>query len=176
MYSRKADPDVMSASILYRLGRVSLQERRPGEALKIFQLGQISAQQVGDVAESARLHANEAWAYAMLGRRQQMQDALAHTEDLLGQVQPDNVRPWTWVFMVPGRSDWPQGTCRQSPGRLSRRPSGPPRKLPNSRWRRWHRRVGTVPLAVCYSTGSCWPRTSSATGTLTQLYERRTPR
>ena len=60
--AKDADEPSLASSILYRLGRVSMQEAQPVEALKMLQLGQLAAQDAGDSAEVARLHANEALA------------------------------------------------------------------------------------------------------------------
>ncbi|MEU6559297.1 helix-turn-helix domain-containing protein [Nocardia nova] len=99
--ARSAGADSLAASILYVLGRISLIERQPREALRMFQLGQMSAQDASDSGESARLYSNEAWAHAMMGNRQQMLDALGRAEHEVSRmnVDPD---PWTEVFFAAG--------------------------------------------------------------------------
>ena len=99
--SRSAGADSLAASILYVLGRISLIERQPREALRMFQLGQMSAQDASNSGESARLYSNEAWAHAMMGNRRQMLDALRRAEQEVSRanVDPD---PWTEVFFAAG--------------------------------------------------------------------------
>lgn len=62
---------LMAANVLYRMGRVYLHLDVPGEALKVFQLGQISAQEAGSAAVVALMLLNEAWAYIGIGRPDQ---------------------------------------------------------------------------------------------------------
>jgi transcriptional regulator with XRE-family HTH domain len=100
--AKHADEPSLSASILYRLGRVSMQEAQPVEALKMLQLGQLAAQDAGDPAEVARLHANEALAYAMLGKHDHVQDALARAEHEMGRADKSRVSPWTTLYFTPG--------------------------------------------------------------------------
>ncbi|MBF6063529.1 hypothetical protein IU500_18760 [Nocardia terpenica] len=101
-YARGAGADSLAASILYVLGRVSLIEHQPQEALRIFQLGQISAQDASNAAESARLYSNEAWAHAMMGNRQQMSDALARAEHEIARTNVANADPWNAVYFTSG--------------------------------------------------------------------------
>ncbi|WP_405180830.1 hypothetical protein OG225_06410 [Nocardia sp. NBC_01377] len=101
VFARRAGADSLVASILYVLGRISLIERDPRTALRMFQLGQLPAQDAADSGESARLYANEAWAHAMLGDQNRMHFALARAEDEITRVG-DIVAPWTRVFFTPG--------------------------------------------------------------------------
>ncbi|GAB3922114.1 helix-turn-helix transcriptional regulator [Kribbella albertanoniae] len=100
--AKDADEPSLAASILYRLGRVSMQEDQPIEALKMLQLGQLAAQDAGDPAEVARLHANEALAYAMLGKYDHVHDALARAEHEMGRADKSRVSPWTTLYFTPG--------------------------------------------------------------------------
>ncbi len=100
--AKDADEPSLASSILYRLGRVSMQEAQPVEALKLLQLGQLAAQDAGDPAEVARLHANEALAYAMLGKHDHVQDALARAEHEMGRADKSRVSPWTTLYFTPG--------------------------------------------------------------------------
>ncbi len=101
-YARSVGADSLTASILYVLGRMSLAERRPREALRMFQLGQISAQDASNAGESARLHTNVAWAHAMMGNRRQMHDSLARAEHEISQVGATDMDPWNEVFFTAG--------------------------------------------------------------------------
>ncbi len=100
--AKDADEASLASSILYRLGRVSMQEAQPVEALKMLQLGQLAAQDAGDPAEVARLHANEALAYAMLGKHDHVRDALARAEHEMGRADKSRVSPWTTLYFTPG--------------------------------------------------------------------------
>ena len=100
--AKDADEPSLASSILYRLGRVSMQEAQPVEALKMLQLGQLAAQDAGDPAEVARLHANEALAYAMLGKHDHVRDALARAEHEMGRADKRRVSPWTTLYFTPG--------------------------------------------------------------------------
>jgi transcriptional regulator with XRE-family HTH domain len=102
VYARDAEAHGLVAAVLYRLGRLSLHRERPLDALRLFQLGQIAAQDADDPAEVARLHANEAWAYAQMGQHQQMHSALARAQDEAERVAPATAQPWTAVFFAPG--------------------------------------------------------------------------
>ncbi|CAM4378496.1 hypothetical protein NONI108955_23510 [Nocardia ninae] len=101
-YACLAGADSLSASIYYVLGRVSLVENRPREALRVFQLGQLSAQDASNSGESARLYTNEAWAHAMMGNRRRMHDALGRAEHELSGVEASAADPWTEVFFTSG--------------------------------------------------------------------------
>jgi len=64
------------ADSYYRLGRVSLTAGAAVEALRFFQLGQLAARDDGSLVSVSILHANEAWAYAMLDEPSRVEDAL----------------------------------------------------------------------------------------------------
>ncbi|MFD8103627.1 hypothetical protein ACFV24_29225 [Nocardia fluminea] len=100
--ARRAGADSLVASTLYVLGRISLIERDPRVALRMFQLGQLPAQDATAGGESARLYANEAWAHAMMGDVGRMRTALARAEDEIARVADAPVDPWTRVFFTPG--------------------------------------------------------------------------
>lgn len=100
--ARDADETALMASILYRLGRISMHQGQPVDALRMLQLGQIAAQDAGDPAEIARLHANEALAYAMLGKEIHIKDSLARAEFEMGRADPADVSPWTTLYFTPG--------------------------------------------------------------------------
>lgn len=68
----------------------------------MLQLGQLAAQDAGDPAEVARLHANEALAYAMLGKHGHVADALARAEHEMGLADKRSVSPWTTLYFTPG--------------------------------------------------------------------------
>jgi transcriptional regulator with XRE-family HTH domain len=93
--ARQTDALPLLANTLYRLGRVSLHQNQPGEALHLFGLGQLAAQQARCPASAAILHANTAWAYAQLGADTQVVDSLARARAELDQADPDTAPAWT---------------------------------------------------------------------------------
>ncbi|NNH71261.1 transcriptional regulator [Nocardia uniformis] len=101
VFARQAGADSLVASTFYVLGRISLIEHDPRTALRMFQLGQLPAQDAANGGESARLYANEAWAHAMMGDASRMEFALARAEDETTRVG-DLIDPWTRVFFTPG--------------------------------------------------------------------------
>ncbi|WP_433574217.1 hypothetical protein [Nocardia brasiliensis] len=100
--ARRAGAESLAASTLYVVGRISLFENDPRAALRIFQLGQMSAQLGMNRGESARLYTNEAWAHAMMGSERRMKDALTRAQEELSRVGDTDVDPWTEVFFTEG--------------------------------------------------------------------------
>lgn len=101
VFARRAGADSLVSASTYVLGRISLIERDPRTALRMFQLGQLPAQDSASGGESARLYANEAWAHAMMGNAGRMESALARAEEEISRVG-DQIDPWTRVFFTPG--------------------------------------------------------------------------
>ncbi|WP_328383662.1 tetratricopeptide repeat protein [Micromonospora zamorensis] len=93
--ARRTDSLPLLANTLYRLGRVSLHQEQPAEALQLFGLGQLAAQQAACHASVAMLHANTAWAYALLGADRQVVDSLARARRELDQADLDTAPAWT---------------------------------------------------------------------------------
>ncbi|WP_156769782.1 transcriptional regulator [Nocardia sp. 852002-20019_SCH5090214] len=108
--AHKVGDHSLAANVLYRAGRLHL--HRGGEAshrnkpdsemyrvaLKFFQLGQLEAQNAGCPLTVAMLCANEAWAYALLDDRAQMQRSLGRAEDEFTRSTPDNAQAWIQFF------------------------------------------------------------------------------
>ena len=65
--AKQGENEALMANILYRMGRVYLHQNAPDDALKVFQLGQLAAQNSGSELAVGILCANEAWAYAKMG-------------------------------------------------------------------------------------------------------------
>ncbi|GAA5105739.1 helix-turn-helix transcriptional regulator [Haloechinothrix salitolerans] len=86
------------ANVLYRMGRVYLHHHSPDDALKMFQLGQIAAQESGSDLAVAVLCANEAWAYAEMGNEQQSTKLLGMTRDTFARADIDNAESWVKFF------------------------------------------------------------------------------
>ncbi|GAA3431701.1 hypothetical protein [Kutzneria kofuensis] len=77
------------ANILYRMGRVYLHNDAAGEALKMFQLGQIAAQESGSALTVAVLCANEAWGLRHADRPDQVQRMISRTRDEFERAQSE---------------------------------------------------------------------------------------
>jgi transcriptional regulator with XRE-family HTH domain/plasmid stabilization system protein ParE len=101
--SESGDLGMVSAA-LYRLGRVSLHVEEPKDALAAFQLGQMAAQNAGSYADLARFHVSAAWAYALMGQPDRMEDSFSRAEDELGRIDSANEAPWVTAFIRSG--DW----------------------------------------------------------------------
>jgi transcriptional regulator with XRE-family HTH domain/tetratricopeptide (TPR) repeat protein len=79
--AKQGDNHPLVANVLYRMGRVYLHQEAPNDALKLFQLGQIAAQEAGSELAVAVLCANEAWAYSMMGNNDMATKLLGRTKD-----------------------------------------------------------------------------------------------
>ncbi|MFC7483052.1 hypothetical protein ACFQX7_27870 [Luedemannella flava] len=99
--ARQIDDLPLIAGAFYRLGRISIHQHRAQEALRLWQLGQIVAQDSGCLVSVAVLHANEAWAYAALGQDALVCDALARAEGELARVDAATVPSWARFFLAP---------------------------------------------------------------------------
>jgi len=86
------------ASVLYRMGRVYLHHQEPNEALKLFQLGQIAAQESGSALTVAVLCANEAWAYGMLNKPDQVMKMVGRTKDEFSRANVADAPDWVRFF------------------------------------------------------------------------------
>jgi tetratricopeptide (TPR) repeat protein len=86
------------ANVLYRMGRVYLHQNAPNDALKLFQLGQIAAQESGSELAVAVLCANEAWAYAMMGNEAQAAKLLGRTKDEFARADMASAESWVKFF------------------------------------------------------------------------------
>lgn len=96
--TQQADDPAHSAIVLYYLGRVPLDNGDPIEALKLFQLGQIAAQDSRSPTAVAFLLANEAVAYAHLGDARQAKTALRRAEDEYAHAHHDQQPEFTRLF------------------------------------------------------------------------------
>ncbi|WP_329484201.1 hypothetical protein OG555_18800 [Kribbella sp. NBC_01484] len=112
--AREINELALIAGGFYRLGRVSIHKGRAQETLRLWQLGQIVAQDSGNLAAVAVLHANEAWAYAMLGAADRVSDSLARAQDELGRVDEGTVPAWARFFLAPADLDGISGVIYAS--------------------------------------------------------------
>jgi transcriptional regulator with XRE-family HTH domain len=99
--ARYAEQPSLMAKVLYCIGRLHLYEGQHVDALRLFQLGQIIAEQAGSGLATALLAANAGWAYALLGETRQ---ALVSLDDAKRAFEQGHggggaVQPWL-RFMV----------------------------------------------------------------------------
>ncbi|WP_030104752.1 helix-turn-helix domain-containing protein [Actinoalloteichus caeruleus] len=97
-FAKRGGNDTLVANILYRTGRLYLHHKEPNEALKMFQLGQVAAQNTGSALTVAVLCANEAWAYAEAGLARQAILQLGMSKDAFARSNPEEVPPWVRFF------------------------------------------------------------------------------
>lgn len=98
VYAQDAGDSSLMADAFYRLGRVSIHQEDPTEALHLFQLGLILAQNSSSLHSAAILHANIAWAHAKLGHDQPVRESLARAVDELGRAAETPAPEWTAFF------------------------------------------------------------------------------
>ena len=96
--AQQAGESSLMADAYYRLGRVSIHQDDPREALHLFQLGQIVAQNSGSLTSVAILHANIGWAHARMGNDADVRDSLARAVDELARADTDTAPDWTRFF------------------------------------------------------------------------------
>jgi transcriptional regulator with XRE-family HTH domain len=96
--AKEGRSEPLVANILYRMGRVYLHHGAPDDALKVFQLGQIAAQNAGSELAVSVLCANMAWAYAMLGHREQTISLLGRTRDEFSRANLQGAESWVKFF------------------------------------------------------------------------------
>src|SRR6266498_1757515 len=96
--AKAGESDELVANILYRMGRVYLHKESPDDALKMFQLGQIAAQQSGSELAVAVICANQAWAYAMMGHEEQTMKLIGRTRDEFARANHGEAADWVKFF------------------------------------------------------------------------------
>jgi tetratricopeptide (TPR) repeat protein/transcriptional regulator with XRE-family HTH domain len=99
--ARAGHNDPLVANILYRMGRVYLHQDEHEAALKLFQLGQIAAQEAGSELAVAVLCANEAWAYAAMGNESQAIKLINRTRSEFDRADTENADSWVKFFQEP---------------------------------------------------------------------------
>jgi hypothetical protein len=97
-HARFVDEPSVVAATMYRLARLHMQRGWPGQAVRLLHLGQVSAQQSGLSRAASLLHANLAWAYAMLGDGHKVGTELDRARDEYGRGDGETVPPWLEFF------------------------------------------------------------------------------
>ena len=96
--ARAADDPSLIANVLYRAGRLHLHRGHALEALRLFQLGQITAQDTGDALTVALLCVNDAWAYAVLGDARATNTSLGRANDEFSRADGHAAPAWVRFF------------------------------------------------------------------------------
>jgi hypothetical protein len=122
--ARDIEDHELAAHLLGAMSRVSLEQEHPTDALRFFQLAQRAAQDAGSHAEPARLHANEAWAYALVSEL--VTDALHRADHDYGQAlaarEPSTFHGAAWYLTA--QSDDPLNYFAATHGVLARTATG----------------------------------------------------
>ncbi|ATE51899.1 MULTISPECIES: helix-turn-helix transcriptional regulator [Actinosynnema] len=96
--AKQGRKEELVANILYRMGRVYLHQDAPDDALKVFQLGQLAAQNSGSELAVGILCANEAWAYAKMGSDTQALKLLGRARDEFARANVAEAPAWARFF------------------------------------------------------------------------------
>ena len=96
--AKQGENEALMANILYRMGRVYLHQNAPDDALKVFQLGQLAAQNSGSELAVGILCANEAWAYAKMGSDEQALKLLGRARDEFSRANVTEAPAWAKFF------------------------------------------------------------------------------
>jgi tetratricopeptide (TPR) repeat protein len=99
--ARQTDSLPLLANGLYRLGRVSLHQGLPEDALHLFGLGLLAAQHSGCRISVAILHTNTTWAYAVLGAAERMKESLDRARREFDRVDLDTAPAWARFALDP---------------------------------------------------------------------------
>ncbi|WP_037258002.1 tol-pal system YbgF family protein [Kibdelosporangium aridum] len=94
----RAGDKAMAANIRYRIGRVHLHYNSPGHALTEFERGRIEAHASNSLLAAAILSANQAWAFAKLGRAEEAIAALAMMRNEFEASDRSDVPSWAAFF------------------------------------------------------------------------------
>src|SRR5262249_32701535 len=97
-HARFASERSLVAKALYCLGRAHLHHGWSGQALRLFQLGQVAAQESGNGRAVAMLHANLAWAHAVGGDARQALACIGRARDEYGRAEHEEPPPWLQFF------------------------------------------------------------------------------
>jgi transcriptional regulator with XRE-family HTH domain len=97
--ARYAEEPSLVAKVLNCMGRLHLHQGLTVEALRLFQLGQIAAQESGCPLAVAVVTANEAWAYSLLGDVAQALAAVTRAKAEFAKGDPwHDPPPWIRFF------------------------------------------------------------------------------
>jgi tetratricopeptide (TPR) repeat protein len=98
--AKSGHSDELMANVLYRMGRIYLHKETPDDALKMFQLAQIAAQESGSELAVAVLSAAQAWAHAMMGHEEQAMKLIGRIREQLPRANHSKADYWAKFFNV----------------------------------------------------------------------------
>jgi transcriptional regulator with XRE-family HTH domain len=97
-HARFVNEPSLVAKVLYCMGRLHLHHGWAGQSLRLFQLGQVAAQESGSGRAVAMLHANLAWAHAVNGDGRQALACIGRARDEYGRCEHEQVPQWIGFF------------------------------------------------------------------------------
>lgn len=97
-HARHADEPSLVAKTLYCLARVHLHHGWGDQAVRLLQLGQVAAQESGLATSVAMIHANLAWAQAIIGEVRLATVEIARARDEFARARGDDAKPWLNFF------------------------------------------------------------------------------
>jgi transcriptional regulator with XRE-family HTH domain/tetratricopeptide (TPR) repeat protein len=117
-FAKEGQNNHLVANVLYRMGRVYLHQDAADDALKLFQLGQLAAQEAGSEQTVALLCMNEAWAYALLNMPEQALKQIGRARDEFSRADLNDAPAWSQFFNVTDMSAM-IGTVHSTLARMS---------------------------------------------------------
>jgi transcriptional regulator with XRE-family HTH domain len=97
-HARFIDETSLVAKVLYCIGRLNLHHGWGPQAVRIFQVGLVTAQQSGYGRAVAMMHANLAWAHALVGDTEQVVDGIGRARDEYARAEGVEVPRWLAFF------------------------------------------------------------------------------
>jgi transcriptional regulator with XRE-family HTH domain len=97
-HARFVDEPSLVAKVLYCLGRLHLHHGWGVQALRLFQVGQVAAEESGFGRAVAMLHANLAWTHAVVGDGRQALACVGRARDEFRRCEHDQVPAWLRFF------------------------------------------------------------------------------
>ncbi|GAB3170990.1 hypothetical protein GCM10027059_38470 [Myceligenerans halotolerans] len=97
--AKESKEHALAAKVLWQMGRVYLHQKEPESAHKVFQLGQLAAQDANSPRAVSLLCLGTAWAHADIGNAEQTKSLLSRASDEL--ARDTNQATPTWLnFMT----------------------------------------------------------------------------
>jgi len=97
-HARFINESSLAAKALYCLGRLHLHHGWNVQALRLFHVGQVAAQESGHGRAVAMLHINLAWAHAVLGDGRQALACIGRARDEYGRSEHEPTPTWLSFF------------------------------------------------------------------------------
>jgi transcriptional regulator with XRE-family HTH domain len=97
-HARFVNEASLAAKAMYCMGRLHLHHGWNVQALRLFQVGQVAAQESGHGRAVAMLHINLAWAHAVLGDARQALACIGRARDEYGRCEHESAPPWLAFF------------------------------------------------------------------------------